>query len=309
MTNQVDAMRSFNRFYTRRIGLLGQRLMDSPFSLPEARILYELANGGADTVADLARLLDIDRAFVARIVGRFRTRGLVASGNAGARGGLRPLSLTEAGHRAFAALDRDAAAQMEELLASLEAPQAARLTEAMQQIRTLLAGPASAAKRAFHLRAPKVGDLGWIVHRQALLYARDYGFDARFEGLLAEIVGRFSATFEPAREQAWIADRDGAVAGSVFLVQGDEPDVAKLRLLYVEPAARGLGIGQALVAACVQRARAVGYRRLDLWTQDILVAARRLYQAAGFRLVAEEPHRSFGRDLTGQIWTLDLGGD
>ena len=304
MTAPVAELRSFNRFYTRQIGLLDETLSDSPFSLPEARVLYELAQGSAGTAAELSRLLGMDKAQLSRLLARLRARGLVATRVSPEHAKHRLLSLTAAGRSEFAALDRGTVARMEQLLAPLGADATRHLGEAMRTIRAILDGPP--AGPAFTLRPPRVGDLGWVVHRQAVLYAREYGWDWTFEGLVAGIVGRFVDECDPAREQAWLADRDGGVVGSVFLVQGDDPDTGKLRLLYVEPSARGLGIGRALVAACIDRARAIGYRRLTLWTNDVLVSARRIYEAAGFRLAAEERHRSFGHDLVGQNWTLDL---
>ena len=312
MTLPVAEIRSFNRFYTRRIGLLDERLSDSPFTLPEARVLYELARGEAGTAAGLSRRLDRDKAQISRLLARLRARGLVASTVSPRHAKHRLLALTAAGQDAFAALDRGAAAQTEALLAPLDPAATQRLTAAMGTIRALLDAPASAAADTgpgFVLRPPEVGDLGFVVHRQALLYAREYGWDWTFEGLIAGIVARFVAAFDPAREQAWLAERNGAIAGSVFLVRGEDAETAKLRLLYVEATARGLGIGRALVAACIARARAIGARRLVLWTNDVLVSARRIYQAAGFRLVAEERHHSFGHDLVGQNWELDLTAD
>jgi DNA-binding MarR family transcriptional regulator/GNAT superfamily N-acetyltransferase len=307
MRTSVAELRSFNRFYTRQIGLLDEHLTGSPFSLAEARILYELANGTAETAAGLARLLGMDKAYLSRVLSRFRSRGLVSSRVSPSHAKHRILSLTEAGREAFAALDRGAVAQMERLLMPLDAGSAKQLTGAMRQIKTILSGGASVQEPAFTLRPPRVGDLGFVIHRQAVLYEREYGWDWTYEGLIAGIVERFVSGFDPAKEQAWIAGRDGRIAGSVFLMRGDDPATGKLRLLYVEPAARGLGLGSALVAACINRAREAGYRRLTLWTNDILISARRIYEAAGFQLIAEERHRSFGHDLVGQTWELELG--
>jgi DNA-binding MarR family transcriptional regulator/GNAT superfamily N-acetyltransferase len=302
----VDEVRSFNRFYTRQIGLLDEHLTDSPFTLAEARVLYELAKETAETAAELSRLLGMDKAQLSRMLARFRARGLVASRTSPDHARRRLLSLTEAGRAAFADLDRGAVAQTERLIGPLDAAATQRLTAAMGEVRTLLDAAAANPARAFVLRPPKVGELGFVVHRQALLYEREYGWDWTYEGLIAGIIGRFVAEFDPDREQAWIAERDGRIAGSVFLMRGDDADTAKLRLLYAEPDARGLGIGSALAAACIERARAVGYRRLTLWTTDVLASARRIYVATGFRLVAEEPHFSFGADLVGQTWVLEL---
>lgn len=304
MGTTVEELRSFNRFYTRQIGLLDEHLSNSPFSLAEARVLYELANGTAETAADLSRQLGMDKGYLSRVLSRFRKHGLIESRVSPKHAKHRLLSLSEAGRKAFDALDRNAVAHMERLVAPLNAGEAERMCGAMREIRSVLS--VSRAETGFRLRPPRVGDLGWVVHRQAVLYEREYGWDWTYEGLISEIVGSFISNFDPSREQAWIAEREGAIAGSVFLMRGDDPGVAKLRLLYVEPHARGMGIGGALVDACIDRARACGYRRLTLWTNDVLLSARRIYEAAGFRLVAEERHRSFGKNLVGQTWALEL---
>jgi DNA-binding MarR family transcriptional regulator/GNAT superfamily N-acetyltransferase len=307
MTAAVEAVRDFNRFYTRRIGLLREHLSDSPFTLPEARVLYELAKSESPTAAALTRELGMDKAYLSRLLARFRKRGLVTSRVSPDHAKHRLLSLTAAGRRAFAALERDTTTQMGALLSPLPPSEQARLTGAMADIKRIINGRDAPAQTShIVLRDPRPGDLGFVLHRQAALYTQEYDWDWTFEALAADILAKFIANFDSAREQAWIAERDGAIVGSVFLMQSDKPGVAKLRMLYVEPSARGLGIGAQLVEACVARAREIGYSRLTLWTNDILVAARRLYQTAGFRLVAEEPHRSFGKDLVGQTWDLDL---
>jgi DNA-binding MarR family transcriptional regulator/GNAT superfamily N-acetyltransferase len=304
--HMVDEIRSFNRFYTRRIGLLEEHLSNSPFSLVEARVLYELARGEPGTAADIGRALEMDKAHLSRVLARLRARGLVQAEVSPRHAKHRLLSLTKTGRKAFAALEHGTKAQMATLLSPLGPAAKEQLSGAMSQIRSLLEKPADQLDRSFVLRAPRVGDLGWVIHRQAALYAEEYGWDRTFEGLIAGIVGRFVAEFDPSREAAWIAERHAATVGSIFLVRGDADGVAKLRLLYVEPSARGLGIGAALTNACIERAKECGYRRLVLWTNDILVSARRIYQAAGFKLVAEEKHHSFGHDLVGQNWALDL---
>ena len=307
MEEAVAQIRLFNRFYTARIGLLDEHLSASEFTLAEARVLYEIARQSRQTAAELTRLLDIDKAHASRILARLTARGLVAAGASPTHGKQRLLSLTEDGRQAFVRLEQGTLAQMEALLAPLDTAGRMRLTTAMREVMTLLDGQDEAARQhAVALRDPRPGDLGRVIQRQAVLYYREYGFDWRFEGLLSEIIGRFVANFDAAREAAWVAERDGMVVGSVFLVKGDQPEVAKLRMLYVEPSARGLGVGRRLVEAGIERARALGYRQITLWTNDVLVAARRIYQAAGFRLVQEERHHSFGQDLVGQYWTLDL---
>jgi DNA-binding MarR family transcriptional regulator/GNAT superfamily N-acetyltransferase len=304
----IDKVRSFNRFYTRRIGLLDKGLSASPFPLAEARVLYELARGASRTAADLSRALGTDKAHLSRILARLGARGLVAAEPSPRHARHRLLSLTAAGRAAFAKLDNATIAQMSAMIAPLDACAVKELTDAMGVISSILDQPARSDGPTYSLRAPRVGDLGWIIHRQARLYAEEYGWDWRFEGLIAGIVEHFIANFDSASEAAFIAERAGAIVGSIFLVRGDEPTTAKLRLLYVEPSARGLGIGAALTAACIERARAFGYARLTLWTNDVLVSARRIYEAAGFKLVAEEKHHSFGHDLVGQNWALELQG-
>lgn len=305
MTAAVEAVRDFNRFYTRRIGLLREHLTDSSFTLPEARVLYELAKGSAPTAAALTRELGMDKAHLSRLLARLRKRGLVTSRVSPDHAKHRLLSLTAAGRRAYAALEREMVSQMGVLLAPLAPPDQTRLTGAMADIKRIIGGDGAASSPVM-LRDPRPGDLGFVLHRQATLYAQEYDWDWTFEALAADILAKFIANFDAAREQAWIAERGGAIVGSVFLMQGDKPGVAKLRMLYVDPSARGLGIGSQLVEACIARAREIGYSRMTLWTNDILTAARRIYQAAGFRLVGEEKHRSFGKDLVGQTWDLDL---
>lgn len=302
----VDELRRFNRFYTRQIGLLDEHLSHSPFSLPEARVLYELAAGNADTAAELSRALDMDKSQLSRIIARFRAQRLVNSRPRPNHAKHRLLSMTKAGHKAFADLERGTVAQMKDLLAPLDDRARNRLIESMQGIESILTDPHSAYCDTFTLRSPKVGDLGWVVHRQGVLYGEEYGWDWTYEGLIAGIVAEFVAHFDAEKEHAWIAEHDGRIAGSVFLMRGTDSLSARLRLLYVEPLARGLGIGSALVAACITRARDIGYQRLTLWTNDILISARRIYEAAGFRLISEESHRSFGYDLVGQTWMLEF---
>ncbi len=300
----VDEVREFNRFYTRQIGLLAEHLPASELSLPEARVLYELARGGERTAADLARLLRMDKAHLSRILSRFRARGLLESRVSPEHARHRLLRLTDAGRRTFAAADQGTRAAMDELLGPLDANARQKLLGAMREIREVFG--AEAREASVRLRAPEPGDLGWITHRQGLLYHREYGWDRTYEGLVCEILGKFIAHFDATREEAWVAERCGSIVGSVFLMRSEEPDSARLRLLYVEPGARRLGVGRTLVNTCIEHARALGYRRITLWTNDVLVAARRIYQAAGFKLIEERAHHSFGHDLVGQTWTLEL---
>ena len=301
----TDEVRSFNRFYTRETGLLNRRLPATDLSLPEARVLYELAHGPAAgrTAAEIGRALKMDKAHLSRIVARLRARGLAQSRVSSEHAKHRLLTLTQAGRKAFAAAEAAARAQVGSLLAPLGEGGRERLIEAMQDIRAALEGR---EEGDLSLRPLRPGDVGWIIHRQTVLYHQEYGWDWTYEGLASRILGAFVAEFDRAREDGWVAERRGAIMGSVFLMKSDDPAVAKLRLLYVEPSARGAGLGRTLVATCVARARQLGYRQLTLWTNDVLVAARRIYQAAGFRLISEAPHHSFGHDLVGQTWTLDL---
>lgn len=301
---QIAAIRAFNRFYTRQIGLLDESLLESGFSLTEMRLLYELAHRDGPTAADLCRDLGLDAGYLSRVLSRLEARGLVRRRPSPEDGRQSPLALTAAGRKAFAPVEKATCEQIAALIAPLPAPERERLVKAMATVQRLLGGLPE-PKVPYVLRDPRPGDLGFIVHRQGLLYHQEYGWDETFEALVAEIVAAFVKNFDARRERCWVAEREGEVVGSVFLVRASD-EVAKLRLLYVEPAARGLGIGARLVGECIAFARAKGYRTLTLWTNDVLVSARRIYQAAGFRLVAEERHRSFGKDLVGQNWELSL---
>ena len=301
---RIAAVRRFTRFYTRQIGVLREGLHASPFSLTQARVLYELANRSAPTAADIARDLGLDAGYLSRILRGFAQRGLLARARSQSDGRESHLTLTPAGREAFAPLDRGSHDEIAAMLGPLSERAQARLVEAMATVEQLL-GARSKATPPYLLRPHQVGDMGWVVGRHGALYAQEYNWNMEFEALVAEIVATFIKNFDARRERCWIAEVDGAPVGSVFLVkQSDE--VGKLRLLLVEPQARGMGIGARLVAECIRFARLAGYRTLTLWTNDVLVAARRIYQAAGFRLVQEEKHHSFGHDLVGQNWELDL---
>jgi DNA-binding MarR family transcriptional regulator/GNAT superfamily N-acetyltransferase len=301
----VDEVRSFNRFYTREIGLLQKHLPQSDLSLAEARVLYELAQGGERTAADIIRSLEMDKAHVSRIVARFRQAGTVKSRISPAHGKQHLLSLTSAGKAQFRRLNQGTESQIEKLLAPLTMDERARMAKSMQHIKTALKRERG-SRQDVRLRSLRVGDLGWITYRQAVLYHQEYGWDWTYEALVARILGDFAAHFDATREDAWVAELYQEVVGSIFLVKTDDPETAKLRLLYVEPATRGLGVGSRLVGRCIERAREFGYQRLTLWTNDVLASARKIYQAAGFLLTEENQHRSFGKDLTGQTWTLEL---
>ncbi len=302
---RVDAVRRFNRFYTQRIGMLRHGLYDSPWSLAEVRVLYELATATQATVAtDLARRLGLDAGYLSRILRGFVARGYLHK--APARDDARRflLTLTKAGGKAFAPLDRASHDEIAAMLAPLPVPDQTRLVGAMRAIERLL-GDAPPAPSPVVLRPHRPGDIGWVIACHGRLYAEEHGWDETFEALVAEIAARFVRRYNPQRERCWIAERDGDNVGSVFVIE-KSPTVAQLRLLIVAPAARGAGTGRRLVAECIAFARRTGYRKLMLWTNGGLDAARHLYEDAGFRLTREERHRSFGKDLTGQTFVLDL---
>ncbi|RWX61156.1 GNAT family N-acetyltransferase [Mesorhizobium sp. M4B.F.Ca.ET.089.01.1.1] len=301
---RIDTVRAFNRFYTRQIGLLDEGLLKSPFSLTEARVLYELAHHDGLVASDLVRDLGLDAGYVSRLLKKFEERGLVERAATEADARRSSIALTQAGRDAFAPLNKDSHAQVQALLDKLPPASQDRLVKAMGTVQRLL-GDQPEPRVPYVLRPMQVGDIGWVTRRQGLIYAQDYGWDETYEALVAEILAEFVRKFDPKWERAWIAEREGEVVGSVFLVRKSDA-VAKLRLLYVEPSARGLGIGKRLVDECIGFARAKGYRTLTLWTNDILVSARRIYQAAGFELAEEERHHSFGKDLVGQTWNLEL---
>ncbi len=304
LEQSVAQVRAFNRFYTLRMGWLRRGFLKSPFSLTEARVLYELAHRDRPHATDLAKDLDLDAGYLSRILRHFVEGGLLKRTPSRTDGRQSHLSLTKTGRQAFAVLDRASRAEAGVMLGALDPGGQSRLTAAMEKIQRLLA-PDQTRPEPFMLRPHRVGDMGWIVHRQAVLYAREYGWNEQFESLVAGIAGKFIETFDPARECCWIAEREGEIVGSVFVVQHSKTE-ARLRMLYVEPAARGLGVGRRLTDEAIRFARDRGYQSLRLWTNDILVSARRIYEGAGFRLVEENPHHSFGYDLIGQIWVLDL---
>jgi DNA-binding MarR family transcriptional regulator/GNAT superfamily N-acetyltransferase len=300
----VATVRRFNRFYTNRIGVLDEHLLKSRFSLTEARLLYELAHGDGLTAAGLARDLGLDPGYLSRTLQKLEKAGLVVRSPDADDARLSRIALTDEGRAAQAPLERQSDEAVAGMLAPLGPHDLTRLLGALATTEALLSG-APHAPPALVLRRHQPGDIGWIIHRQGKLYAEEYGWDETYEALVAEILAAFVKNFDETRERAWIAERDGAIVGSVFLVRHDDA-VAKLRLLYVEPAARGQGIGARLVDEVIAFARGKGYRRLTLWTNDILASARRIYQTAGFRLVAQGRHKSFGKDLVGQTWELSL---
>jgi DNA-binding MarR family transcriptional regulator/N-acetylglutamate synthase-like GNAT family acetyltransferase len=315
---RVAAVRQFNRFYTRRLGLLANGLYGSDFSLAEMRVLWELAHHAGVSASELEGRLGLDPGYMSRILRGLRERGLARAVPAEHDGRVRHLELTAKGRKAFAPFDRRSGEEVRCAIAHLSAAEQGRLVAAMRSIEALLEGdrpgtdqgqtgvrPCSDPGSGFTLREPRPGDFGWIVHRHGVVYAQEYGWGARFEALVADIVAKFVRELRPKRERCWIAERGGQIAGCVFLVERSAT-VAQLRLLLVEPSARGLGVGGELVAQCIAFARAAGYRKMVLWTNDILHAARRIYQRAGFELVKSEPHASFGHRLVGQTWELQL---
>jgi len=304
--SQIEAIRGFNRFYTRKIGVLGRGLLGSDLSLTEVRVLFELAHRKGVTASELCGDLELDPGYLSRILQRFERDGYIRRRRAPEDGRRSFLSLTAAGRRAFAPLDARAHEEIGLVIKDLSASDQRRLVTAMREIETLLEGKRE-AKEGLSLRPPEPGDLGWVVERHGALYAQEYGWGERFEALVAGVVAGFVETFDPERERCWIAELDGEPIGSVFCVSRSKT-VAKLRLLIVEPHARGRGIGAALVDECVRFARDAGYRSMELWTQSVLVAARRIYERAGFRLVEQERHREFGVEAVGETWRLKLEG-
>lgn len=300
---RVASVRAFNRFYTNVIGVLHSGLLDTPYSLTEARILFELAQRDTTEVAELRRVLDIDAGYLSRILSRFEADGLAVRERSAEDARRQLIRLTGQGQTAFSALDARQDEDVAGLLATMSDEHQRRLLGAMSGIRELLGDTRS---EGYVLRPPGPGDLGWVVNRHGVLYAEEYDWDATFEALVARVVSDYASDHDPAREAGWIAEADGEPAGCVFCVRGDDDATAKLRLLLVEPSARGRGIGAGLVAECMRFARQAGYRRMTLWTNDVLDSARRIYQGAGFELVDEEKHHSFGHDLVGQNWARAL---
>jgi DNA-binding MarR family transcriptional regulator/GNAT superfamily N-acetyltransferase len=301
---RIDAVRRFNRLFTRRIGVLREGLLHSPYTLAEARVLFEVASHDAPTASGLSRELGLDPGYLSRILARLGQRGLVDKVPSETDGRRRILGLTAAGRDAFSLLDRRSREEVAEMLDGLSEGDRERLLGAMRIIEGVLDRGLKFSE-PFVLRPPEPGDMGWVVQRHGALYAREYGWDETFEALVARIVADFIDGYDPAGERCWIAEMDGENVGCVFVVKENDR-AAKLRLLLVDPRARGLGLGTRLVEECVRFARNRGYEKLTLWTNSVLVSARRIYEEQGFRLAEEEKHHSFGKDLVGQNWELEL---
>ena len=305
---RVASMRRFSRFYTRRIGMLQDRFLDSPFSLAEARVLYELTQRDEPTATDICSCLDLDPGYLSRILRSFAERGLVTKMPAPEDRRQSRLALTAKGRKAFAPLERRSHDDVAKMLGALGDADQERVVAAMDTIERLIGAPQGepiSTRAAYALRSPRAGDLGWVVKRHGEIYAQEHGWGAAFEGLCAEIVAQFVKNHDATRERCWIAECDGEPVGSVFLEKGSD-EVAKLRLLLVDPRARGFGIGTRLVEECIGFARACGYRKISLWTRSVLVDARRIYQRAGFRRVAAKPHVEFGMKFFEETWELEL---
>ena len=301
---RIEAVRGFNRFFTKQIGVLREGLLESRFSLTEVRVLYELAHHDSPTATELAGELNLDAGYLSRILRGFEERGLISRTPSGIDGRQSHLCLTKKGRKEFAPLNTRASDEIATLLGKLSPAEQDRLVTAMQNIERLLSEQPE-SKTHYLIRQHQPGDMGWVVQQHGVLYAQEYGWDEQFEALVAEIVAEFVRNYDGRRERCWIAEKDAEIVGSVFLVKKSKT-VAKLRLLLVEPRARGLGIGKRLVAECVRFARQVGYRKITLWTNSVLDAARHIYEEAGFSLVKEQKHQSFGHDLVGQTWELEL---
>jgi DNA-binding MarR family transcriptional regulator/GNAT superfamily N-acetyltransferase len=306
----IAAVRGFNRFYTRQIGVLRKNFLDSPYSLGEARVLYEIASRRAPTASAIARALDLDAGYLSRLLRSFERRGLIRRKTSPRDARQSHLSLTPQGRRAYAPLQRRSQREAAAMLERLPPAAQSRLIAAMHTIHNLLDGDGAAlqpgdAGKHYTLRAPVPGDFGWVVRRHAELYAQEYGWTEPFEGLCAQIVADFANDYDKKRERCWIAEMDGEPVGCVFLVE-DSAKVARIRLLLVDPKARGLGLGARLVDECVRFARHAGYNKITLWTHSVLNAARHIYQKAGFRLTGAEQHKSWGQSVTSEFYDLDL---
>jgi DNA-binding MarR family transcriptional regulator/GNAT superfamily N-acetyltransferase len=304
LSQRIETVRRFNRFYTKQIGVLHEGLLKSQFPLTEARVLYELAQHEQTTATVLGNELGLDAGYLSRILSTFEKHGLLQKQPSPTDGRQNLLCLTETGQAEFAKINVRSQQEIGAMLNNLSEADQQHLVEAMQTVETIL-GAQPEQRVPYLLRPHQPGDMGWVVYRHGALYAQEYGWDETFEALVAEIVAKFIQHFDPKWEHCWLAEINGEVVGSVFLVKQSN-EVAKLRLLYVEPKARGLGIGARLVDECIRFARRTGYQKMTLWTNSILTAARAIYIKAGFQLVHSEAHHSFGHDLVGETWELTL---
>lgn len=310
LAQRIGAVRRFNRFYTRQIGVLRKTYLDSPYSLGEMRVLYEIAHGASPTAADIGRELDLDAGHLSRVLQKFEKRGLITRKTSKRDARQSHIALTARGRRAFGPAETRSQRDVADMVGHLKPDQQMKLVSAMQTIETLLdkTPDEKKAKPSYLLRAPRYGDFGWIVSRHGALYAQEYGWGEPFEGLCAQIVADFVNKYDASCERCWIAEMDGENVGTVMLVK-ESDEVARLRLLLVDPKARGLGLGQRLVGECVAFARQAGYKKMTLWTHSNLVAARRCYQKAGFTLTSSEKKLSWGKDVVAEYWDLDLQQD
>jgi DNA-binding MarR family transcriptional regulator/GNAT superfamily N-acetyltransferase len=305
--DRVAAVRRFNRFYTRQIGVLRKNFLDSPYSLGEMRVLYELAQGGEKTATDIGRNLDLDAGYLSRVLRDFEKKGLVSRTPSKKDARQSHLALTAKGRKVYAPAEKRSQNDVAAMLAKLDGGKQAQLVAAMQTIETLLEGESSPTPRAnYILRAPRHGDFGWMVSANAKIYATEYGWGDPFEGLCAQIVADFVNNNDPACERCWIAEMNGENVGAVLLVKDEQPGTARIRVLIVDPKARGLGLGAALTEACVSFAREAGYKKITLWTHSVLTAARHIYQKAGFTLTSSEKRHSWGQDVVAEFWDMDL---
>jgi len=306
----IANVRRFNRFYTRQIGVLRKNFLDSPYSLGEMRVLYELSQetplGDGKTASDIARTLDLDAGYLSRLLRDFEKKGLIKRTTSKADARQSHLSLTAQGRKVYAPAEKRSQSDVAAMLAKLDASRQAQLVGAMQTIETLLEGAAPHAPAAYALRAPRYGDFGWMVSTNAQIYAREYGWGEPFEGLCAQIVADFANNNDPTCERCWIAEMNGENVGAVMLVKDEQPGTARIRVLIVDPKARGLGLGAALTEACISFAREAGYKKITLWTHSILTAARHVYQKAGFTLTSSEKRHSWGKDVVAEFWDMEL---
>ena len=301
----IGAVRHFNRFYTKQIGALNEGLLESPFTLTEARIIYELANRERPTATDLGNELGIDAGYLSRTLRALETRKVITRKTSSTDARQSVVGLSAKGRKEFESLDRLSRNQIEEILNELSPSEQKRLLSAMTLIESTLAKNKVDETYSYVLRQPEPGDMGWVVQSNGTLYAQEYGWDENYEALVAQIVADFVKNIDPKKERCWIAEKDGENVGSVFLVK-ESDEVARLRLLIVDPKARGLGIGKRLVDECTRFARRAGYKKITLWTNSVLLAARSIYQKAGYELAKSESHHSFGHDLVGETWELTL---